>query len=358
MVLLILLAAGCRTYYLTKMPAFSGDLERHLVYGVLVGQRGPEVAAKPLAAISPRFEAISWSVLPYNYPVLALVFFTIVSAISPTLFFGRFALTLVEVVNAGLIKEITGSRWLATLYWISPISIWWVSREGQFEPLQNLFVLVALWALNGKRWRTAIILLTLAVQVKVLAIFFYPWFLYRIARISRQHLASSFLWIAVASLPTIVTHLFFYPTLAYVLALSAPLTYNPYYWNFFRQDILHGGARFFQLIHAGLSYGFLAEFTRRLLVGPQRWSAIAPFLFLLFVKLHTNVLFWYWLIWLPFLLPFKNRRLLWISFLLYPFLELNSFVSVVFAPFFDLHTMGGLGDEGLTPWMPVHHYRP
>jgi len=109
---------------------------------------GPAAVGHALVELDPKLGWVAWSGLAYNYPVVALLFFTGIAKLSPTIFFVKFALTFIEAVNTAVIFRYTNQIWLALLYWASPISIWWVSHEGQFEPLQNLFVLVALLVLK------------------------------------------------------------------------------------------------------------------------------------------------------------------------------------------------------------------
>ena len=57
------------------MLAGSGDLLRHLYYGVLVNQSGWSAAGRPLDAF-PSLAGVTWSWVPYNYPIVTLAFFS------------------------------------------------------------------------------------------------------------------------------------------------------------------------------------------------------------------------------------------------------------------------------------------
>jgi hypothetical protein len=139
-----------RLYYCTLLPRSTGDLARHILYSLYVARDGLAALGKPLIELSPLLSGFAWSELPYNYPILARHFFSAVSAVSPTLFSAKLALTLVEAFNSALIYDTSKRTELALLYWASPASTWWVSGEGQFEPVQSLFVLLALYAVERK----------------------------------------------------------------------------------------------------------------------------------------------------------------------------------------------------------------
>ena len=175
-ILLLLSIAGLRFYYCTQLPVNTGDITRHIYYGLYTSQKGLSAAGMSLVELDPHISNVAFPFLPYNYPIITLLFFTLVAKLSPTIFCSKFLLTLIEAFNSLLIYKYSKERLLTLIYWASPISIWWVSHEGQFEPLQSIFVISALYMLQNKK-PLAFILLSLAVQVKLTAILFLPYFL-------------------------------------------------------------------------------------------------------------------------------------------------------------------------------------
>lgn len=328
-----LAALGRRLYFTTVIPAYTGDTERNLLYGLLILRDGLAAARLPLEQISPHLERVAWSENPHNYPPLALLFFALVSTLSPTLFFARLVLTAIEALNSWLVWRITRSPWLALIYWISPISIWYASREGQFEPLQSLFMLLSLWALHSRRWRTAMLLLAVAVQVKVLALLLLPYCCWRLARVSRPMLYQGGALFVAALTPTLLTHLAVYPVLSQIFLYSAETYFNPYYWNLLNYPILGGYPLWMTIIHQATSYQIAIELGRRLVREAQRWSLLPAFLFMIFAKVHTGFMFWYWLTWLPLVVAIRDRRLRFWLFVVHPLLDIEALEQVVFGAY-------------------------
>ena len=168
---------GLRAYYTTLLPINTGDITRHLYYGLATGRYGLAIAEQPLIHVSGAFQATAWNDLPYGYPVVTLLFFTAVAAIHPSLFFARALLTVIEAYNSFQLYKLTRKAWIGVLYWSLPASIWWASREGQFEPLQALFMFSALRLLRIAPW-AGFACLALAIQTKLTAVLLLPFFLY------------------------------------------------------------------------------------------------------------------------------------------------------------------------------------
>lgn len=325
--LAVLLAAGLvwRVAYCWVLPFNSGDLVRHLLYGRLVWQHGLQIAATPLVAINPAWEVVAWSNQPYNYPAVALFFFTALSAVATSLAWGRLILTLIEALNAWLVYRTTGRRLLAAIYWLSPVSVYWVSHEGQFEPLQNLFTLLALWQL-GRRPMLAWGALLLAVQVKLTAVLLLPWFGWQLAQGLRARpwragwLPLAFISM-VACLPSFIAEQYF-PSLRQVFHYSAPLQFSPYYGNIFYQYLAGWVPDWLVVWNHVVTYGLLLVLLLAALRGAVRLSLLAPVAFLLLLMTHHNVQFWYILLWLPFVVPLPDGVLRTMLFVMHPLLEL------------------------------------
>lgn len=359
--------AALRMWHLCRMMVLTGDIVRHLNYGVMVGEAGWSVAGHPLSAYHGLFW-VSWSTVPYNYPVVTLGFFRLLAAIWPSIFFGKLALTLIEAANAWLVARITGRRWLGALYWAAPVSIWWVSREGQFEPLQNLFVLSALYLLNQSiangcsrlscnpnsdnpqsairnpqfgtlhsafRICLAFLLLSLAVQVKLTAIFLLPWFIVTVWRSERRRLAPGLLAFAAGALPTLLA-MRAYPILNAIGGNLGALHFNPYHWNIFAREWKGDWVpMWLTLVNAAVTWPallFCAWRLARPATGGRRWEYLAPLLFLVALKTHSNVQFWYVALWPTFVLPVSDRRARLALLLLWPLLDVTSILALLGRP--------------------------
>jgi len=322
---------GLRLYHCTRMPAHTGDIARHLLYGLAVNRWGLAAAAHSLVEFNPAFASISWSHLPFNYPVLTLLFFSAVAAILPTLFFARLCLTLLEGLSAIFIYGTTGERWLALLYWASPLSIWWTSREGQFEALQNVLVFLALYLLK-RRPAIAFLVLGLAIQVKLSAFLLLPVFVLALpTRATRQTLAclGGF---AASLLPTGIACLY-YPALAQI-QYSAPLLYNPYYWNILDRPMFSWNPGWMIWFNQIGSYGILTLVLVWFLRSKNRVAYLAPIAFLVACKWHKNVQFWYMQLFPSFTLPIPEPRLRLVLFLVVPLLDIYSLAMVWCGPLY------------------------
>ena len=227
-----ILGGGVARLYQCWQPlARTADLYRHIFTGIMVGEQGWRAAAMPLAAWSARAGAISpWSELPYNYPPLTLAFFRCFALTYPSVLTAKLFLTACEGLNTCLVLRLTGQRALAALYWCLPLSIWWVSREGQIEPLQNSLVLIALIGLRSARpWSWGAWLA--ACQVKVLPVLAAPQFIRHLFLLTprRRHLALA--W-SLAALTPLAVSMCLWPVVSQVLSsFHQPMTFNFWHWR-------------------------------------------------------------------------------------------------------------------------------
>ena len=328
----VLGSAAVRLPLCLEPPVNTGDVVRHLLYGVIVGERGLPWAGVPLAQIDPAYAVASWAWLPYNYPVLALFFFVGVAAVWPSIFAVKLALTVVEAANAVLVARLSGSRWLGAVYWLYPSSIWWVSREGQFEPLQSLPALAAL-AVLPRSPILAAVLVGLAVQTKVTAALLLPLVLAYAARGGRRRGLEAAAAFGASFLPTLVS-LAFYPAVEQLLRHSAPLRYNPYHWNLLDPSIFSWNPPWLVGADAAASWALvlvLAVAAARARGG--RIAYLAPLAFAIGLKLHLNVQFWYWLTMPVFLLPLPDRRLRNALLVALPLVDVYSAAQLARGPF-------------------------
>jgi hypothetical protein len=168
-------------------PATALDLERMLYWGLALNQHGMHAGSVPLKTWGVP-TGVAWRDIPVNYPVIALMFFRAVAGIAPTVTFAKFVLTGIEALNALLIARVAKSRAIGFLYWASPLSIFWVSSEGQFEPVQNLFVLAGMLLITHAPLLAGFAF-ALAIQTKVSSVIAVVFLLWRSVRDDRGQAA-------------------------------------------------------------------------------------------------------------------------------------------------------------------------
>jgi hypothetical protein len=280
-------------------------------------------------------EQIPWSQAPYPYPALALLFFTAVASVWPSLFFAKLVLTALEAGSALMVGRLSGDRWLGLVYWANPMSIWWVSREGQFEALQSFLVILSLALLmrSPRLYKTlaAAVLVILAVQVKITAILLLPL----VAWTAWKRFGRRCWWLLPACiaglLPTAVATLS-YPAVSNVLKFSTPLHYNPYFWNLLDSQIFSWNPTWLRLANGLTSWAFLAAILLLARRSRKPMSYVAPVAFLALIKLHTHVQFWYLTVLPSLLLPICERRARLLLYATLPLLDVRTFLQIVAGP--------------------------
>ncbi|MGI9229064.1 MAG: glycosyltransferase 87 family protein [Gammaproteobacteria bacterium] len=324
LIFLCIAVAIYRVELTTQIMHSTTDTTRWLLTGIYVIKLGLASAGQSLQELNPELTWVEWGELPWNYPVIPLLFFTLISKLWASLFFAKLSLTLLEAVNAYLVYRFTGNRWLGLLYWMWPISLWWASHEGQFEPVQNFFVLLALLLL-ARRPVWSLTMLAVAIQVKLTAGAFLPYFAYRIYKEHRQKMH----WIAVGFvlgfIPTLIAGLFF-PVVMPIVETLGTLDHNAWYWNW-TSSIERGWPYYIRYPNQLVSYSMLAillvSFVRfyfkrydstqqppALVTRRQQALECTPaIIFLLFAKTSSKFMGWYWMALLPFLLIISNPRL-------------------------------------------------
>jgi len=322
--------AAIRFYQCALLPSETGDIVRHVLYGVVVNTRGFAAAGSSLLSLTSAWSDVAWARFPYSYPPVTLAFFALMASISPTVFAAKFALTLIEAGNAFLIGRLTRSRLLGLIYWASPLSIWWVSREGQFEPLQSLFMLLSIGA-TLELPLLAGLALALAVSVKVTAGALAPWLAGTMWPQGSR--ARMFAVIGLMlGLVLIIAAEAVYGGISNVIHYSSLLRYNPYFWNPWATDMFTGNAPMQIAVDQIASYGMLAVLLV-LAFRSRNWLPyIAPIVFVVFCKVHTNVQFWYWLLLPAFLIPVPNARWRFALIALCPLLDIHCVMELISGP--------------------------
>lgn len=333
---LVLGVALLRLWFCAQLPVNTSDLLRSLHTALFTLRDGLGVAGVPLRDLDPELRFVGWSHIAYLYPPLVLPFFTAVAAVSPTLFAGKLALTAVEAVNAVLVGRITGSRWLGALYWASPLSIWWVSGEGQFEPLMAAFMLGAV-ALVRKRPALALAFLGLGVDVKLTAALLLPWCLVVVRRERPEALGRAMGAFAAAVLAPILVAEGWYGLIEGMLSIPATDRYNPYYWNVLDLTVFRWNPDWLVGVNAVATYGVLALMIVHARRRERGWVELGGAIaFVALVKVSALAQPWYMLLFPAFVMPVHDapgeRGLRWWLVALTPLLDVLSLSQLFVGP--------------------------
>ncbi len=325
--------AVLRVQFCFQTLASTGDAVRHICWGSIVNHQGYSVIGRPLAELAPGLKHVCWSDLPYNYPILSLLFDQLCAAIYPGVVTVKLLLTAIELINTYLVLKLTRSRLLSALYWASPLSIWWVSHEGQFEPLQSLFILLALILFSRKKYcNSAYLVLGLGIQVKLTAVFLLPYFV--LSEDDVRHVVKRAVWFALAFVPSVLVFLVANPIS--LMLQSTALHYNPYHFNVLNTEWFGWNPLWLIISNQVASYGLLLT-----LVGYAFWrrnrrslaEALPLVLYLVFVKSLANAQFWYMLTVIPLVLTISEERFRNTLFFLTPLLDIRSLAQIFVGPF-------------------------
>lgn len=341
-----------RLHQCAQLPVVSADALRHVYWGIVVNAHGYAAMARSLLSFRPDLDFVAWNQLGYNYPILSLLFDQFTASLHASLFTYKFLLTLVEAINALLVYSYSRSRLLAALYWASPLSIWWVSREGQFEPLQNFFILAALLLIDRSRFKTlAFVVIGLAIQVKFTALSLIPYMLYRIwsSRIKLQAgLAFLFSFLPSALLLLVANPL-------QLLSQSLSLNYNPYYFNIFQTEMFRADNLLVIAVNQLFSYALFFVLLIYVWLNRRsgRWIEVVPILlFVIFLKGASMAQSWYLITLMPLLLPISNYKLQKLLFCFLPLLDLFSLFKLL-----GSFVGGSVSSKVITPVGPFENLK-
>lgn len=288
-VLAFVVVAGYRLYLCYQPPITSTDLLRYIGFGWEFWRYGLTIYNYPARAFGDTPYALLWPDLPFIYPAVCLLFFALLAKVWPALFFGKLILTAMEGVNAFLVWKISHDRWLALLYFANPVSLWWVSREGQYEPLVNLFVLLAIYLLP-RRSTWAYLSLALAIQAKYTPVFLLPYFLKQ-KRGPREAIT-----FVVGFLPSLAFALRSQYIFHILVSSHMAHSCNTYTWNLFDQSRLCGSPDWLVWANALLTYGLLALCLAFMVRRRQVTPYLGLALFVVFLKSVSWAQFWYLLL--------------------------------------------------------------
>jgi len=318
-----------RLHQCAQLPVVSADAFRHVYWGIIVNTHGYDAITKSLLSFRPDLDFVAWNQLGYNYPILSLLFDQVSAGLHSSLFTYKFLLTLVEAVNGVLVYSYSRSRLLAAFYWASPLSIWWVSREGQFEPLQNLLILAALLLIDRSRLKSlAFVVIGLAVQVKLTALCLLPYLFYRIWHTGTKVQAG--LAFLLSFLPSAMLLMVANPL--QLLSQSLSLNYNPYHFNVFHPEMFGADSLLVIAANQVSSYALLFVLLLYAWLNKRsgRWIEVVPILlFVIFLKGASMAQSWYLITLMPLLLPLSNHKLQKLLFCSLPLLDLFSLYKLL-----------------------------
>jgi hypothetical protein len=154
---------------------------------------------------------------------------------------------------------------------------------------------------------------------------------------------------AIGFIPTVFS-MFHYPVFSQILSTVTVLQYNPYYWNIFNRSMFSWNPTWLIVFNQLSSYGILFFLFIFIVKSDDIKNFIAPWGFILFCKVNSICQFWYFISFLPFLLPIKDKRLRLMLFAVTPFLDVRSSVQIISGPFG--HTIGSAFQD-LTPFLKL-----
>src|SRR6266849_5136340 len=214
-----------------QVPTVTSDAYRNLGYASHAFDPGVSIYSTTAKNFAPEPWHRQWPDLGYPYPPVVLLFFYSFSIFGAGFFWVKITLTIIEVFCAYLFKKrISGLA--AILYFCSPVSIWYASHEGQFEPLQVLFIVLTVAAVGSRRWGMPGLLLALSIQVKQFGVLLFPWVAYELWQSSTngQDRLKAATFFGLGCSAGFLPFLGFYrqkPDLL-VSPLNAPIIFSPY----------------------------------------------------------------------------------------------------------------------------------
>jgi len=289
-------------------PVNSTDLMRYVGFGREFWHYGLKIYNYTPADFGSAPYAELWPHLQFIYPALALLFFAALAALYPCLFLPRLVLTGMELANSALVSRLSGNKWLGLAFFLSPVSIWWTSREGQYEAVVAFCTLLGLLLLRRKSaWAHG--WLGLAIQAKYWPAALLPYFL----SAARNFRALACLTIS------------FLPSLAFALKsqyvfhiLGNPAmagNCNPYFWNPADSSKTCGTPPWHLAVNAFATYAMLAVLVGRAWVARREpwklWRYIGAVAFLAYYKSVSWATAWYMPMCFVFALPVDEPLVLW-----------------------------------------------
>jgi len=297
-----------RLYLASQSPINSTDLLRYLGFGKEFWTYGLDIYNHSPADFGDAPYAQLWPHLRFIYPAMAMLFFAGTAAVYPCLFFARLVLTFIELGNALLVSRMSGDKWLGLAFFANPASIWWTSREGQYEALVAFFSLLALLSLRRTSpwsywW------LGLGIQAKYWPGVLLPYFASRERRpkVLGYFVASFVPSVAFALGGSYVFHI--------LTSEAMAMNCNPYFWNFADGSRTCGTPLWHLCLNAIATYGILAVLLAGAVLEWRRrkkpWAYVGPLAFMAYYKSVSWATPWYLPMCFVFALPIERRWVRW-----------------------------------------------
>jgi hypothetical protein len=280
----------------------SQDLIRSILSGRAVWEKGLATAGRPLLETFPTAtleNGVPWGQNPYNYPPVAVAFFTLIAALGGGPLLAKLLLTLCDAVSSVLIGRITKRPWLGAAFWMSPISMWWSSHEGQFEGLQTALGLGAVAAM-GTPFLCGV-LFALAVQTKMTALALGPYFAFEMYK--RKGLTKFTTGSALGLIPTVAFSVV-YPVIPNIFKYSSEFRWNPYFWNTSDRSQTWSGSAFLgRIVPQIVSYLLLIGVLFMMVRTRNALAATPALIYVAAMKFHVVFPGWYFLTLMLVLVP-------------------------------------------------------
>jgi len=228
---------GVRIVLALQVPSDSSEVLRHLGFTAHLGELGFRFYTATPRDFRPEPWTSVWTNRPYNCPPLALAFFALFSSWGLGIAWVKLALTFADAGTALLFRRDL-SPWGSLLFFASPVAMFYGSHEGQLEPLQTLFIVLAAAATRREKWFRSGLLFLLSVQVKVFGALLAPWIASRLlTRGNRSDLVRFSAGCLVGVLP-FAGFYWVSPGAIWASVWSrGPDSFNPFWWNPF--DSVH-----------------------------------------------------------------------------------------------------------------------
>ncbi len=339
---LILAALTYRLIACFLIPAETSDVFRNLGYGIHAFDDNFSLYRTRAENFFPELWCHIWRHLRFFYPPVTLVFFYLFYPLGLGIFWAKLALTMMELLCAWLFKKHV-SLLAATLYFCAPVSLWYSSREGQFEALQTLFIILACLSVHKKKWLLAGFFFAFSIQVKHFGVLLFPWIAHEIWRAEprdqlRRRLKESVLGAILGFLP-FSGYYVQEPRLFFIAAQGNDMKsgFNPYAWNPFNAAnfgwMPHWMVIWNAVFAGAILIVLLAAAIRAPRNGDSRFALLPLALFWLLIKSMGWVQFWYLIFAPAFCFCFPNRkRLIYILLVLHFFLEARSITMILDDP--------------------------
>ena len=269
-----------RLHLCLDAPLESTGVLRNLGYASHLWERGFSIYDAVAREFAPEVWTDLFPDLRYTYPPVALVFFALLATLGLGIFHAKLVLTLIELAIALTFARVVSPA-AGVAYFAMPVSVWFVSHEGQFEPLMVGLLCVAILLLQKGRWLAGSLTWGLAMQAKQFAVFLAPWVVWIVWSAAKRKTAlrKSLLGLALSSLP----FLGFYivspsiPVEALLQSHGLGWSYNPFAWNFTDAERFDWNPAWLVAWNAVTSYLLLALPLIALSRGKSKSEALAAY---------------------------------------------------------------------------------